>query len=442
MSEDVKGDRRAMIHLIRSGNSPTEIAEELGRSVAWVYKWQKRFRQEGWAGLAERSRRPHHSPRRFPSEVNQAICQARSELEMEARAPEKLSYIGARAIRARLRRGPCRPLPSVASIERAIHRAGLTHPRAPAPDPRHYPHLCPQEAHVLTQADIYPRYLPGGALVSCFNGLDVVSRYACGKQSLHKRSSDAVDFMLYMWRVLGISLYMQIDNEGCFSGGFTHPYVLGKVVRAALYVGTEIVFSPVRHPQSNGSVERFHQDYGREVWEKHPLTDLPAVQQHSTPFFRNYCQSEHHTALRGQSPDSIHQAHAYRRLPDDFQLPTALPLTEGRVHFMRLVDDSRQVDILNVLWDVPRAQPQQGVWATLELRCPQSATLRIYDAAPDAPHRHCLASHPFPLSETVQPLLPQFRTSQQPPSWWHSLLADVRNFFYDVLKVDSVVKVP
>jgi len=55
--------------------------------------------------------------------------------------------------------------------------------------------------------------------------------------------------------------YTQLDNEGCFSGGFTHPGVLGKVLRLWLMVGTELVFSPLRHPESNGCVERFHQDY-------------------------------------------------------------------------------------------------------------------------------------------------------------------------------------
>jgi len=31
----------------------------------------------------------------------------------------------------------------------------------------------------------------------------------------------------------GLGKNPQVDNEGCFSGGHTHPYVLGKVVRLA-----------------------------------------------------------------------------------------------------------------------------------------------------------------------------------------------------------------
>jgi transposase InsO family protein len=62
-----------------------------------------------------------------------------------------------------------------------------------------------------------------------------------------------------------LAKYTQIDNESCFSGGFTHPGVLGKVLRLGLYVGTELVFSPFRHPESNGYVERFHQDYNQNT---------------------------------------------------------------------------------------------------------------------------------------------------------------------------------
>ena len=34
--------RKTAIHLLRSGMSKLEVAQELDRSVAWVYKWQQR----------------------------------------------------------------------------------------------------------------------------------------------------------------------------------------------------------------------------------------------------------------------------------------------------------------------------------------------------------------------------------------------------------------
>jgi transposase len=419
-------ERRTVIHLLRSGQTPAEVAQELERSLAWVYKWQKRFfTRQDWSALQDQSRAPHRWPQRLPTNTRQAVCQARSELEAEAAEPDKLSYIGAAAIRARLRKKGLAPVPSSASIERIVRAAGLSRPRSTEPAPEvQYPHLQPTAPHQLIQVDIVPHFLPGGAKVACFNALDVVSHYPTGQQYGSRRSVEATAFLRHVWQTLGLPTYTQVDNEGCFSGGFTHPGVLGKVVRLALFVGTELVFSPVYHPESNGAVERFHQDYNHHVWHKFELLDLAAVQRHSPAFFETYRQSEHIAALQGRSPAQCHWDQPVQAWPAELALPDPLPLTAGRVHFMRQVEPTRQISLLNLTWAVPQAQPGQGVWATLEVSL-RSAKLRIYDAAPDAPQRTCLAEHPFPLPEPVQPLRVEFQRSMPVVPSWFSLAAQL-----------------
>lgn len=215
-----------------------------------------------------------------------------------------------------------------------------------------------------------------------------------------------------------------MDNESCFCGGYKHPGVIGKVVRLALYAGVQPIFSPFYHPESNCFVERFHQDYSDFVWNKAHLENLAAVRQRSAGFFSNYRASHHHSALAGHSPLEIHRALLVRKLPSDFSLPKRLPITAGQVHFLRAVDDKRNVLILNKVWSAGKGLPDQGVWATLSLK-PASATLRIYDAAPDARKRLCLAEHPFPLKEPVVPLQSQFCQKQAGPNWWQIILASL-----------------
>ena len=198
-------------------------------------------------------------------------------------------------------------------------------------------------------------------------------------------------------------------------------------------------------------MERFHQDYNRPVWEDTQLKDLTDVQQHSQAFYRAYRHSHHHSALQGQCPAQIHAQSTMHRLPANFQLPKGkLPLTEGRVHFMRKVSAQLTVSILNLEWDVPKAKPSQGVWATLEITL-QGATLRIYDEAPDASHLICLAKHPFPLKEQVHPLRPEFQRSAAHCSMKHWIVDVFRRLveqvssrcpFYDVLMARLIVKVP
>ena len=396
--------------MLRSGQTPAEVAQELHRSLAWVYKWQKRFFERGnWDDLHDRSRAPKRCRKKLKQEVREAICQARSELEAEADEPGKLSYIGAQAVQARLRKKKVKPLPSISSIERVLRRAGMTRPHKPVQTSAiTYPHLHPTAAQQLIQVDIVTHYLPGGSCVACFNAIDVVSRYPIGQQFLSRRSQDAAHFLIQVWQELGISTFTQVDNEGCFSGGFTHPGVLGKVLRLALFVGTELVFSPFYHPESNGSVERFHQDYNQNVWNKFELRDLQAVRHHSPGFFEAYRHSQHLSALAGHCPAQVHLEQACHRLPADFQLPQHLPLTAGRVHFMRRVNQERKISLLNLDWEVPTTEPDQGVWATLQFSA-HAAKLRVYDAAPDAEQRICLAEHPFPIKEPVLPLREEFQ---------------------------------
>ena len=153
--------------------------------------------------------------------------------------------------------------------------------------------------------DIVPHYLTGGQRVACFNGLDVVSRYGAGQPYAQRRSQDAAAFLIHFWQTVGIPHYTQLDNEGCFSGGTTHSHVLGTVVRLALEVGTELIFSPVYHPKSNCFVERFHRDYNRHVWEDTYLANVDEVQQQSDHFFGLYRQRKDHSELAEQSPWTI-----------------------------------------------------------------------------------------------------------------------------------------
>ncbi|MCJ7823380.1 MAG: helix-turn-helix domain-containing protein [Anaerolineales bacterium] len=261
-----EAERQSAIHLLRSGLSPSEVAAQMGHALSWVCKCRDHYAEAGWAGLKTRSHAPHTPGNAYREPVRQTVCQTRSALEARAAAGNALQYIGAAAIRGELlpqqQQGTYTgALPSTATIERMLRAAHLTHPRQATPEAVHYPHLHPTEPHTLIQIDIVPHYLCGGTAVACFNALDVVSRYPTGQALAHRRAVDAADFLLHTWQTLGIPQYTQVDNEGCFSDGFTHPYVLGKVVRLALRVGTELLFSPYYHPASNGSVERFHQDY-------------------------------------------------------------------------------------------------------------------------------------------------------------------------------------
>jgi transposase InsO family protein len=342
--------RKALVHLMRSGKSAKQAAQELGRSRAWAEKWWRRFRQnQNWDDLQDQPRVPKNQPTQLPIFVRKSIRQARSELEADAHEQNSLGYIGAYAIRAHLQAEQIEVLPSIGSIERELRAAAMVQPRQKHPVVDvHYPCLQVTESHQLIQADILPRYLTGGASIACFNAIDVVSRYPSGRQFEQRTARNACEFLFAVWQEQGVPAFQQVDNEGCFSGGYTHAGVWGQLVRLALLVGTQLVFSPFYHPESNGFVERFHQDYANFVWHKAELPNVAAVRQRSILFFQNYRRSHHHSQLQGCSPAELHKSTPIHPLPDDFTLPKNLPLTDGQIHFIRAVDQKQCIQVLNI----------------------------------------------------------------------------------------------
>src|SRR4051794_4105341 len=66
-----------IVDRVLAGHRAGEVAKQLGISRQTVYKWIRRWRAEGEAGLADRSSRPHRMPRRTPRETVARIIAAR-----------------------------------------------------------------------------------------------------------------------------------------------------------------------------------------------------------------------------------------------------------------------------------------------------------------------------------------------------------------------------
>ena len=82
--------RRLLVHRVEvEGWSVAATAEAAGVSRATVYKWLRRWRTEGDAGLIDRTSRPVRSPRRLDPKLEQRILTARRRRRW---GPHQLSY--------------------------------------------------------------------------------------------------------------------------------------------------------------------------------------------------------------------------------------------------------------------------------------------------------------------------------------------------------------
>ena len=61
--------RALMLSRLESGQHQADVAQAMGVSLTTLKKWVRRFREEGTAGLQDRSSRPCQSPRQLPTAV-------------------------------------------------------------------------------------------------------------------------------------------------------------------------------------------------------------------------------------------------------------------------------------------------------------------------------------------------------------------------------------
>src|SRR5215470_5425864 len=91
-----------------------EFAREHGVSERTVYRHRARTQAEGqWQ---ERSRRPHHSPRTTPAELDAWICKLRADLGVDNGA----DFIRDALREVHARTGPAWALPSRSTINRVL----------------------------------------------------------------------------------------------------------------------------------------------------------------------------------------------------------------------------------------------------------------------------------------------------------------------------------
>ena len=71
------GRRLLVDRILELGWPVAQAAESVGVSRQTAYRWMRRWREEGEAGLEDRSSRPRHSPNRVSSEMEKRIVSDR-----------------------------------------------------------------------------------------------------------------------------------------------------------------------------------------------------------------------------------------------------------------------------------------------------------------------------------------------------------------------------
>jgi transposase InsO family protein len=284
---------RAVLAAGLPGVRVSALCAELGISRQTVYKYKRRWGAEGPAGLVERSRRPHRSPLMMAVAVEDEIVRLRKALPLDS---------GAQSIAYHLARAGW-PVPSVASIHRALVRRGLVvaqpHKR-PRSAWRRFEWPRPNDAW---QIDATRWLLAGGREVWVMDVLDDHSRLVVAARACAGPTGEAA------WGAFcqgssawGLPAHVMSDNGMCFTSRFQQPRGETDFERDLRALGIVHVRSSPGHPQTCGKLERFHQTLKRWLARQPLAHSHPQLQDQLDTFLVFYNHERPHRALSGHTP--------------------------------------------------------------------------------------------------------------------------------------------
>lgn len=394
------------------GEPRRDICRDVSRSSRWFDKWWAEYRHDPYTDFADHSRAPHTSPHKTLEPVEQAVVSVRETLEAAQTPDTKYGLIGAPTVRGQLKGLGIEPLPSAPTIQRILARHDLTHPIGAGNDAAYYPWPVAWAVNAIHATDIITRYVHGGEEIDNFHTIDLYSHAVCLTQHADKSSATTGAHLLKTWANLGLPLMQQFDNEAAFCGGHTHPRVIGRVVRLCLFCGIELIFTPFYEAKRNYQIETFHSLWDAGFWSREEFAGLAHVQAEAPTFARWYHRVYQPPALQGKTPAQMRHGTRVTRLTADRQrlIPTErLPITAGRIHFMRKVDHTGHVEFLNETWPVGFKWTGEYVRATVDTA---QQTLTLWHQADADTDWRWIKTRQFQLKETAHAVLPQFRRSR------------------------------
>ena len=276
--------------------SMTELCDQYGISRKAGYKWVARFAEAGRAGLADRSRRPRHSPRATDPTVVAQLCAAR----------RRHPTWSARKLIAVLRRHdpdgawPARSTGCALLTAHGLVRARRRRerPRAPASPLR--PATQPND---LWTTDFKGEFRTGdGVYCHPLTVRDACSRYVLRCDALATKAGAAVrPSFERAFREYGLPRRIRSDNGGPFAGtGFLR---LSRLSVWWVRLGIVPERIALGHPEQNGAHEQFHRVLKAET-TRPPAPHQAAQQQRFRRFRVEYNELRPHEALHDHPPAS------------------------------------------------------------------------------------------------------------------------------------------
>ena len=403
--DDKEEERIEAVNRYIMGDKPSNICRDANRSEKWLFTWVKRFKtgEEEW--YISQSNAPKKHGRKTRNDVESTIVTLRKVLMEGNEHESKYLGVGADAIQYRMvKQGFSKDeIPSASTIKRIVKKHGLKVNKRErykrVKSKKRYTILNPTRVDEMHQMDfVGPRFIKGYGAVSSLNLIDVVCNRIHIEQYDSRSMDNIIGFLIQYWRNNPIPRYLQVDNGMYFLGDFKYPRRFSRFVRFCLYVGVEVVFINPKCPWMNGSIENFNGWFDEKFWAKETFTNLEDMRAKSTHFVGQY----NDLSAWKKRNKSLEQINPARILNNSLKIPLGkLPLTKGKIHFIRKVDNDGKISVLNEAFKVGTEFIGEYVWATI---CLEKHTMEVFYRAKDPDTVVLIKKFEYELSEVVQDL--------------------------------------
>ena len=286
---EIRQQRAEFAVRVSRGEPMSALCREYGISRPTSYLWCGRFASEGIAGLDNRSQRPQHSPAQTPGRVEARIVQLR-----RAR-PDW----GARKLAVLLSKEGDRV--PVITVHRVLLRHGLVlAPDRRSPATQRFERARPNE---LWQMD-FKGQKENQAAIGPLSVLDDHSRYVTALEQTGTARGEAVRERLEgVFAANGLPEEMLMDH-GVLWWNTAAPSGWTQFLVWLMKQGIRCHFSAIRHPETQGKVERFHHSLERARTRRGAQQQW--LEQSWLDAFRHeYNHVRPHEALNMQTPASV-----------------------------------------------------------------------------------------------------------------------------------------
>jgi transposase InsO family protein len=333
----IMDQRREFVRLaMQEGANRRELCRRFGIHPDTGYKWVGRW-AAGDRELADRSRRPHTSPRRSAAAIEELVLGVR----------DAHPAWGARKIARCLDREGVTP-PSFSTVHEILCRHGRV--VAPPGGPRAQQRFEMAAPNQLWQMD-FKGWVRLANEMRChpLTVVDDHSRYAlCLAACANERGDTVRDRLALAFRRYGLPEAFFVDNGTPWGDSSGDRWTRFSVWLLKLGIG--VIHSRPYHPQSRGKNERFHRTLAAEVFALRRLRDFDEAQRVFDAWRNTYNFERPHEALDQEVPAS-------RYRPSPRSMPDRLPTVEYDAHdIVRTVPATKAyVSFKGRLWKVPQA---------------------------------------------------------------------------------------